>query len=129
MAQVDEPVVWLDGLDIPMRRFFDAGFAENGTAAQQQVRRPEGASGNRYGTHMLPMRFDAKSAPFGHTSPIFSYPCARTREALHALEHHAAMDAWDGVKLRYINRATGGSPLPTMGTFMQRRPAEFAGKP
>ena len=24
-----EPVVWLDGLDIPLVRFFDAGFAEN----------------------------------------------------------------------------------------------------
>jgi gentisate 1,2-dioxygenase len=23
-------VVWLDGLDIPMVRFFDAGFMENG---------------------------------------------------------------------------------------------------
>ena len=28
----DGPVVWLDGLDIPMIRFFDAGFAENDTS-------------------------------------------------------------------------------------------------
>ena len=35
---------------------------------------------------MLPMRYDA---PFGQTSPIFSYPYERTREALHALETHA----------------------------------------
>ncbi len=26
------PVIWLDGLDIPMIRFFDAGFAENATS-------------------------------------------------------------------------------------------------
>lgn len=129
VAGVDEPVVWLDGLDIPMLRFFDAGFAENGTAQQQAVTRPEGISGHRYGANMLPMRFDAKAAPFGQTSPIFSYPYARTREALHHLEQHADIDAWDGVKLRYVNPATGGSPMPTMATFMQRLPAGFAGKP
>ena len=128
VAGVDEPVVWLDGLDIPMLRFFDAGFAENGTAQRQAVTRSEGISGHRYGANMLPMRFDAKAAPFGQTSPLFSYPYARTREALHQLEMHADIDAWDGVKLRYVNPATGGSPMPTMATFMQRLPAGFAGK-
>ena len=75
---------------------------------------------------MLPMRYDA---PFGQTSPIFSYPYDRSREALYELEKHADIDAWDGVKLRYVNPATGGSPMPTMATFMQRLPAGFAGRP
>ena len=39
-----EPVVWLDGLDIPIIRFFDAGFAENDTARSQAVTRAEGTS-------------------------------------------------------------------------------------
>jgi len=121
-----EPVVWLDGLDIPMLRFFDAGFAENDTGRSQKVTRTEGTSYQRYGANMLPVHYDA---PFGQTSPIFSYPYERTREALHKLEHQAPVDAWDGVKLRYVNPATGGSPMPTMGTFMQRLPAGFAGKP
>lgn len=125
-VESDAPVVWLDGLDIPMLRFFDAGFAENGTARQQEVTKPEGISTHRYGANMLPMRYDA---PFGETSPIFSYPYDRTRETLHQLETHADIDAWDGVKLRYVNPATGGSPMPTMATFMQRLPAGFAGKP
>lgn len=125
-VESDAPVVWLDGLDIPMLRFFDAGFAENGTAKQQAVTKPEGISLDRYGANMLPMRHDA---PFGKTSPIFSYPYERSRETLHRLEHHADIDEWDGVKLRYINPATGGSPMPTMATFMQRLPAGFAGKP
>jgi gentisate 1,2-dioxygenase len=29
-------VVWLDGLDIPMIRFFDAGFAENNATARRR---------------------------------------------------------------------------------------------
>ncbi|MDB5891958.1 MAG: gentisate 1,2-dioxygenase [Polaromonas sp.] len=125
-AEVDSQVVWLDGLDIPMLRFFDAGFAENGSAQQQEVTKPEGINLNRYGANMLPMRHDP---PFGKTSPIFSYPYDRTREALYALERHGDIDAWDGVKLRYTNPSTGGSPMPTMGTFMQRLPPGFAGKP
>ena len=123
---VDEPVVWLDGLDIPMLRFFDAGFAENGAVASQPVTKPEGGNLHRFGANMLPVRH---VAPFGQTSPLFSYPYDRTREALHTLEAHADIDAWDGVKLRYVNPATGGSPMPTMATFMQRLPAGFDGKP
>ena len=126
LAEVDEPVVWLDGLDIPMLRYFDAGFAENGSAAAQAVTKPEGVNIHQYGANMLPVRHDA---PFGQTSPIFSYPYERTREALHKLEQLAPIDAWDGVKLRYINPATGGAPMPTMATYMQRLPAGFAGKP
>ena len=124
--QDGEPVVWLDGLDIPMLRFFDAGFAENNNQRSQALTRTEGTSYQRYGANMLPMRYDA---PFGQTSPIFSYPYARTREALHALEQGAPIDAWDGVKLRYVNPATGGAPMPTMATFMQRLPAGFSGLP
>ena len=126
LVESDSPVVWLDGLDIPMLRFFDAGFAENGSAKQQAVTKAEGISTHRYGANMLPVRYDA---PFGQTSPIFSYPYERTREPLHQLETHADIDAWDGTKLRYVNPATGGSPMPTMATFMQRLPAGFAGKP
>ena len=120
------PVVWLDGLDIPMLRFFDAGFAENGATASQTITKPEGVNLHQYGANMLPVRYDA---PFGQTSPIFCYPYDRTREALEQLERHANIDAWDGVKLRYVNPATGGSPMPTMATFMQRLPAGFTGKP
>jgi gentisate 1,2-dioxygenase len=121
-----DPMVWLDGLDIPTIRFFDAGFAENGDAKAQAQTKPEGASFAAYGHNMAPLRRDS---PYGNTSPIFSYPFARTREALHALEKNEAMDAWDGFKLRYTNPLTGGSPMPTMQTYMQRLPAGFAGLP
>lgn len=121
----DGPVIWLDGLDIPIVRFFDAGFAQNGTAKSQAVSQPEGTSFARFGYNMAPVRHDA---PFGATSPIFSYPYERSREALEQLERHAPADEWDGVKLRYVNPLTGGSPMPTMATFMQKLPAGFKGK-
>lgn len=124
-SEADGPVVWLDGLDIPMIRFFDAGFAENGSARTQDVVQPEGTSFARYGHNMAPVRHDA---PFGQASPIFSYPYERTREALEQLERSAPIDEWEGVKLRYVNPLNGGSPMPTMATFMQKLPAGFAGR-
>ncbi|QDL37917.1 gentisate 1,2-dioxygenase [Rhodoferax sediminis] len=125
-SEAGGPVVWLDGLDIPIVRFLDAGFAENDTRKSQTVARAEGTSLARFGSNMAPVRHEA---PFGATSPIFSYPYERSRDALQKLERDAPVDAWDGVKLRYINPLTGGSPMPTMATFMQRLPAGFDGKP
>lgn len=129
-AANDQPVVWLDGLDIPTIRFFDAGFAENDTRPSQQVTNVEGVSFARFGHNMAPVRHDGVYAsPYGRTSPLFSYPIARTMEALHTLERSAEIDAWDGYKLAYTNPTTGGSPMPTMATFMQRLPKGFTGQP
>jgi len=119
-----EPVVWLDGLDIPLVRQFDAGFAENFPEATQPISRPEGDSLARYGNNMVPVRHKVTDP----TSPIFSYPYARSREALDTLYRNGELDAWDGVKLRYVNPATGGWPMPTMATFMQFLPKGFKGK-
>ena len=124
--EASEPVIWLDGLDIPMLSLLDAAFAENDTRKSQAVARAEGTSFARYGHNMAPVRHDA---PLSATSPIFSYPYERSREALERLERDAPVDPWDGVKLRYLNPLTGGSPMPTMATFMQKLPAGFSGKP
>jgi gentisate 1,2-dioxygenase len=75
---------------------------------------------------MAPLR---EASPHGATSPIFSYPYARTRDALARLQRDGALDAWDGVKLQYLNPATGGAPTPTMAAFMQLLPAGFEGRP
>jgi len=120
-----EPVVWLDGLDIPMLRFFDAGFAENDCAASQQVVRPEGNSFHRWGYNMAPVRQIGAMK----NSPIFNYPYARSREALDRLQRDGGPDAWHGFKLRYVNPSDGGWPMPTIGTFLQLLPAGYRGKP
>ncbi|GAB3626629.1 Gentisate 1,2-dioxygenase [Pandoraea terrae] len=123
-ADGGEPVVWLDGLDIPLVQQFDAGFAENYPESQQPVTRPEGDSFARFGYNMVPVRHRVTDP----TSPIFSYPYDRSREALDQLFRNGELDAWDGIKLRYTNPVTGGWPMPTMATFMQYLPAGFEGK-
>jgi gentisate 1,2-dioxygenase len=122
---MSEPVVWLDGLDIPMVRFFDAGFAENGIESTQPVLVPEGSSFARFGYNMAPVRNVGAMS----TSPIFNYPYERSRHALETLRHTEGMDPWYGHKLRYVNPTNGGSPMPTIATFLQLLPAGFIGKP
>lgn len=119
-----EPVVWLDGLDIPLVRFFDAAFAENYEQPVQPISRPEGNNLARFGMNMLPVRHQVSS----HTSPIFKYPYERSREALDTLLRQEQIDPWEGVKLRYVNPATGGSPMATIATFMQILPRGFRGQ-
>ncbi len=121
----DEPVVWLDGLDIPLVRFLDAGFAEKSAAKSQAATRPEGDALARYGMNLAPLDFEpAASDP----AKVFVYPYARTREALLGISR-SAIDAHHGFKLRFVNPATGRSPMPTMGTFAQRLPAGFTTRP
>jgi len=121
----DAPMVWLDGLDIPLVNLLDAGFMEPGNAEQQMVTKPAGDSLARYGSGLLPVDW----RPQSKTSPVFNYPYARTREAL---EHMRRQEAWDpchGLKLRYVNPATGEPAMPTMSTFTQLLPKGFAGAP
>ena len=120
-----KPMVWLDGLDIPLVAMFNAGFAENGESDEQVVTAPEGTSDAKYASGLLPVDWK----PARQTSPIFNYPYARTREALAGLAKAGPPDPCHGYKLRYVNPASGGAPIATMGTFMQLLPKGFATAP
>ena len=117
------PVVWLDGLDIPLIRFLDCGFAENLGAEVQPLTRPEGDALARFGSNLLPLDW----RPAGAASPVFAYPYARSREALHRLSRAGEPDAVHGVRMQFINPATGGPAMPTIGTTIQWLPAGFRG--
>lgn len=121
----NEPVVWLDGLDIPMVAFFDAGFMERYPQETQPVTRPEGDSPARYGANLLPLDYTPQSL----TTPVFCYPYARTREALEQLRRAGDRHPCHGLKLQYANPATGGYPMPTIGAFVQLLPRGFRGQP
>jgi gentisate 1,2-dioxygenase len=119
-----EPVVWLDGLDIPMIRFFDAGFAENAKLDMQLVERQEGSTDSLYSHGLAPV----KQRHFTNTSPIFNYPYARTREVLYRLSRDEAVDPKHGYLLKYVNPLTGHWAIPTIATFMQLLPSGFNGQ-
>jgi gentisate 1,2-dioxygenase len=68
----DQPVVWLDGLDIPIVNMMDTSFAEHYPGGTMSVTREENA-----GTHI--------------------FPYTRCREVL----EQGALDPWHGVRMHY----------------------------
>jgi len=120
-----EPMVWLDGLDIAIVELLDAQFLERPPEESQQTTRTSGESFAAFGNTMLPVNHKPKS----RTSPLFWYPYERTREALATLAKSAPLHACYGHKLKFTNPATGGWPMPTIGTFMQLLPKGFRGMP
>jgi gentisate 1,2-dioxygenase len=121
----DEPVVWLDGLDIPIISYFDAGFAEVWPTEQHPRTRAAGDSDQRFGNNLLPIDWQ----PGDRSSPILNYPYVRSRETLEALARGGDPDPWHGHKLRYVNPATGGAPMPTIGAYIQLLPAGLSTSP
>lgn len=119
--ETDTPIIWLDGLDIPLVRFFDASFAEGYPEDQQPIKTPEGDSGARYGANLLPVDYRSSSP----ISPLFTYPYARTREALENMRQSEKWDPCHGLKMRYANPNDGGHAMPTIGAFIQLLPAGF----
>jgi gentisate 1,2-dioxygenase len=120
-----EPMVWLDGLDIPMVMQFGSTFREDHRAEEAPLTRPDGDSLARYGTGLLPVAWRAAS----QNSPVFNYPYGRTREALHAIAKAGAPQSHAGHLMRYVNPADGGWAMPTMATMIRLLPAGFATRP
>ena len=119
----EEPVVWLDGLDIPIVNMFDTGFAEHHPSTMQPVSRNEGDSHYRFGSNLLPLEF----ASARKSSPLFTYPYSRSRETMQVMYGSGTLDPAHGVKMQFVNPATGGYPMPTIGAFLQFLPNGFSG--
>jgi len=118
------PVVWMDVLDIPIVNIFDTSFSEHHPQETQPISRAEGDAVARYGGGMLPIEY----TPSSPSSPAFTYPYSRSRPALEQLARSGSIDRCHGVKMQYVNPATGGYPLPTIAAFLQLLPKGFAGK-
>ena len=116
----EAPAIWLDGLDIPMVNMFSASFAEHHPDETQPVTRPEGDALTRYGTALMPVDFTP-----GRRSPLLSYPYARSRDALDRLGRNGPVHPTHGIKMQYVNPATGGYPMPTIAAFLQLLPSGF----
>jgi gentisate 1,2-dioxygenase len=116
------PMVWLDGLDIPVTHFFGSTFREDHHADEAAITRPTGDALARYGSGLLPVGYRHGSL----NSPVFNYPWQRTREALHALAKAGAPDAHLGHLMRYVNPVDGGWAMPTMATLIRLLPRGFA---
>ena len=102
-----EPIVWMDGLDIPIVNMFDTSFLERDEHESQPLRTTTAAN----------------------ASSAVKYPYEPHRAALDARAASETPDPRHGHKLQYLNPQTGASPLPTIGAFLQLLPKGFAGTP
>lgn len=122
------PMIWLDGLDIPTVRHFDASFAETSGEKVQVETAPPSDTLARYGHNMRPLRGSTADRRPAH-QPLFHYPYAEWRPALEAMALNTEADPHLGHALEFLNPADGGSIMPTISAHVRLLPAGFQTRP
>jgi gentisate 1,2-dioxygenase len=120
----DEPMIWLDVLDVPTVNFFETGFYVHLDADKQNTRREDHDSLVRFGSGVLPDGTDTKL----NRSPIINYPYEKMRPILDRLARSGDIDPRHGARIRYANPFNGGWVMPTMGAHLSLLPKGFKGK-
>jgi gentisate 1,2-dioxygenase len=99
------PVIWMDGLDSPLARFFDA----HRDGASPELQPP-----------VLASRRPGRSV---------HYPRERMLDELERLARREPLHPSHGYRLRYTDPLDGRDPISTISAFLQRLPEGFAGRP
>ncbi|MCC6777571.1 MAG: cupin domain-containing protein [Hyphomicrobiales bacterium] len=120
----NQPVLWLDVLDMPTVNFFETSFAEHFDEPTQSTNRSDGDSLVLYGSGVLP---DGAPANMKRT-PVVNYTYARTRPIIQRMLEAGDIDKRHGARVRYANPITGGPVLPTMGANLAMLPPGFKGE-
>jgi gentisate 1,2-dioxygenase len=117
-----EPMVWLDGLDIPLVRALDQSWASPMQAARPPAIATDSSQDECVAAGLVPRRSRYPTPAY----PQVRWPWTAVRGALAALAAAAPLDR--PAILRYVNPRTGQSPLRTMGCEAQwLRPGESTG--
>ena len=109
----DVPMVWLDGLDVPLVQTMDANFYEQYPDRTHPVTKPDDMSLRLYGGNLTPT-WETRDAP---NSPILNYKFERTYEALKALAADTDGSPFDGICVEFTNPLNGGPAMATIACF------------
>jgi gentisate 1,2-dioxygenase len=125
--ETDQPMIWLDGLDIPLVQMLDASFAEHlEDRCAWPTSRPAGDAALRWGRNMRPVH--TGRAP-SQGNPLFIYPFEEWRETLEVLRRSEAPHLHDAHLMEFTNPVDGGSVMATMSAFARLVPAGFETRP
>lgn len=119
----DQPMAWLDGLDIPFSHYTDVGFFEYGSERVTDEASPALSRAERLwgypGLRPLSGLQDTTSSPLA--AYRWTYTDAALREQL-ALEDdgHPATVEQGHAAIRYVNPTTGGDVMPTLRAEFHR---------
>lgn len=116
----NEPMIWMDALDIPTIYAIGGTFFEPFEAGLQQPEVPDNFSELRYSGGMVRPVGDGRFS----IAPLANYKWNSTLEAIKGLQNFDA-DPFEGFAVEYINPSTGKSANPTLGTRMQLLPQGF----
>lgn len=119
----DEPVIWLDALDLPLFVYLEGSYAVE-SELQGQRNRPDASQVEYRASGLAPAR---RPAIQPRRYPMMRYPWKRTEEALREMARYG-----DGelAELDYVNPETGEDVLPTMGfTAMMLQKGQKASPP
>ena len=114
--------IWQDGLDIPLMNALEANFFAVHPSLYQQVEHPVNDTSNAWAAPGL----QPAGAQWGKAySPLLKYEWGPTYESLLRFARTTPGSPYDGVILDYVNPATGGPVMQTIGCSMQMlRPGE-----
>ena len=116
------PCIWQDGLDIPLVNTLEANFYAVHPDMQQSVGYPVDDVSAIWGNPGLRPATGSWSKGY---SPLLKYEWAPTYEALQRAAKASDGSPFDGILMNYINPATGGPVMQTIGAAMQLlRPGE-----
>ncbi|WP_028226488.1 cupin domain-containing protein [Paraburkholderia ferrariae] len=122
VAAEGSPCIWQDGLDIPLVNALEAGFYAVHPNLRQAVTHPVDDSTATWGAPGLRPQNGEWNRRY---SPLFKYEWEPTYEALTRQARVTDGSPFDGVLMNYVNPATGGPVMSTIGASMQLlRPGE-----
>jgi gentisate 1,2-dioxygenase len=113
--ETDTPVVWMDGLDIPLVQALNAMFFQLYDAPQVPRSKPDNASVQLHAHAGLSPTWAKERA---RSSPLLLYSWEHTSRALGALRDAHGTEH-DDIALEYTHPQTGGAVLPTMACWIQ----------
>jgi gentisate 1,2-dioxygenase len=125
--ETDQPMIWLDGLDIPLVQMLDASFVEHrADRGPWPATRPPGDAQFRWGRNLRPAR---QTRQAGRSNPLFVYPFSEWRESLQCLQRSEAPHPHDAYLMEFSNPADGGPVMSTISAFARLVPAGVATRP
>lgn len=112
----DQPMMWLDVLDLPVVAALDAVFFEEGPSEQADTSTASASASERWfggGPGLVPAGVGVPR----HHSPLLAYRWADTDRALAA---QLDVSAANSARLRYSDPVRGGDVMPTMRCEIER---------
>lgn len=119
----DAPMIWLDGLDIPLVQSLAASFAEHGLGAFPRANDGDVVAEAWQG------RYRRAAGPSTSPERAFIYPYSEWRQALADEAASRPLDEHHGFRLEFLNPADRGPVMDTISAFCQLIPAGTTTRP